>query len=115
MSIEKKIEQLVSKFPQLPTPSYWNKYEKIRYYFNKKEGVQDYTFFIDFTEGKNPHLLLKQNAIWHSTYPDKLEIKKLLREENGINKISIPKVSSEFLYFLVSSNSEIFIYKYLKN
>ena len=60
MIIEKKIEQLVSKFPQLPTPSYWNKYEKIRYYFNKKEGAQDYTFFIDFTEKNNPQILLNR-------------------------------------------------------
>lgn len=65
MIIEKKIEQLVSKFPQLPTPSYWNKYEKIRYYFNKKEGAQDYTFFIDFTEKNNPQILLNRlNFRW---------------------------------------------------
>ncbi|MBY8988932.1 MAG: hypothetical protein KGD61_10800 [Candidatus Lokiarchaeota archaeon] len=96
MSLEKEIGELVSKFPRLPAPSYWNKYEKIRYYFNKKEGAQDYTFFIDFTEKENPQLILKQNALWHSTYPDKQEIQKILRQEIGIKKNLILEVRSEF-------------------
>ncbi|KKN21252.1 hypothetical protein LCGC14_0927240 [marine sediment metagenome] len=111
MSIEEKIKQLGKKFPQLPKPSLWEKYDKKRYYFNKKVGGQDNTFFIDFTEINNPQLLLKQNTVWYSTYPDRIEIQNFLRQQTSSKKKLIPKASSEFYQVDTVKLGKIYCYK----
>ena len=80
----KAIEQLRNKFPQLPMPSFWNKHEMKRYYFNKKEGAQDYTFFIDFIDDGNLKLLQKNGALWHSSFPSKQDILEFLEQQESI-------------------------------
>ena len=69
MDFEKIIEKLNNKFPQLPKPTYWEKHGKKRFYFNKEESNQDYTFFIDLTVSGKIELRQKPSTLWHSAYP----------------------------------------------
>lgn len=78
MNFEKIIEKLMNKFPELPTPNYWEKHEIKRFYFNKKEDNQDFTFFIDVTDINNIKLRQKQNTVWHSSFPKKQVVENFL-------------------------------------
>jgi len=111
MNFKDIIEKVKENFPQLPQPKFWEGHGKKRYYFNNIEDTQDYTFFIDFTDEDNPKLLQKQNALWHSTFPSKQELQDFLRQENGVKKISIPKVISEFYHVNTDKFGKIYSYE----
>ncbi|MFX0066160.1 MAG: Piwi domain-containing protein [Candidatus Hermodarchaeota archaeon] len=54
-----KIKEFVtifrSLFPPLPKPKLWEKHNKTRLYFNKRENGADFSFYIDFSSGR-PYL-----------------------------------------------------------
>lgn len=71
---------LNKKYPQLPKPSPWNKHGFNRFYFNKKEGNIDYTFYIDIRNGNKIILRQKEMCKWYSKFPSREEIINFLNE-----------------------------------
>jgi len=74
MLLENLLNRLSEKFPNLPGPKYWEAHGKKRYYFNKKEGNQDYTFFINIIDLNRVEFGQKPNTSWHPSYPNKQEL-----------------------------------------
>ncbi len=111
MNFKQVIEKIVIKFPQLPKTSLWEKYEKKRYYYNKQEGTQDYTFFIDLTDENNPKILQKHGARWHPTFPKKHELQEFLHQTFRFKEMSFPQVSSEFYQVDVEKFGKIYCYE----
>ncbi len=100
MSLENLIGKMFEKFPTLPKPKLWEGHGKIRFYFNKKERDQDYTFFIDVTNLSNLELRQKPNSSWHPSYPNKQELIQFINQfhpkQKGDNIIAQDGVYSEF-------------------
>ena len=111
MNTKKIIENLSKKFPQLPKPKLWEKYEKKRYYYNKEENSVDYTFFIDFTDKKSPKVLQKQNSEWHRDYPKKQELEEFLMQFKVRTANMVPKIGSEFYQVNVEKLGRLYGYK----
>ena len=65
------MEKVLKQFPSIPKPKFWEKHGKKRFYFNRKERDQDYTFFIDVTNLSDTELRQKPNSSWHPSYPNK--------------------------------------------
>jgi len=84
MNIEKIIEMMCEKFPQLPSPKYWDRHGKKRFYFNKKEGNQDYTFSIDFSNGNTINIRKNPNTMWHS---NKSDMKIIAAIKRGLHRL----------------------------
>ena len=64
MNSDDIVKAIKGAFPQLPEPRLWEKNDLKRFYFNKKEGVIDYTFYIDINNNEYS-LGLKSGNIWH--------------------------------------------------
>ena len=115
MNFEKVIEKLINKFPQLPNPNYWDKHGKKRFYFNKKEGNQDYTFFIDFIDTNTIEIRQKSDTLWHSTYPKKEELMHLLNQfidKRRVDSFSIKNgVRSEFYQVNPNKLGKLYCYE----
>ncbi len=108
MNLDKIIENVVKKFPQLPKPNLWDKHGIKRFYFNKKEGNQDFTFFIDVTDIKNIQLRQKPDAIWHSSYPKKQDIENLLNQYLGKKQAGTRSIQDGVLTEFYQVNPEKF-------
>jgi len=74
------MEKVLKQFPNIPKPKFWEKHEKKRFYFNRKEIDQDYTFFIDVTNLNDIELRQKPNSSWHPSYPNKQELIQFINQ-----------------------------------
>ncbi len=94
------MEKVLKQFPNIPKPKFWEKHGKKRFYFNRKEIDQDYTFFIDVTNLSDTELRQKPNSSWHPSYPNKQEliqfINQLQLKQKKDNIIAQDGVYSEF-------------------
>ena len=91
MSLVNLMEKVFEKFPNLPKPKIWEDHGKKRFYFNKKESDQDYTFFIDVTNLSSLKLGQKPNSLWHPSYPNKQEL------IHFINQFHIKQEGNDFI------------------
>ncbi len=94
------MEKVLKQFPNISKPKFWEKHGKKRFYFNRKEIDQDYTFFIDVTNLNDIELRQKPNSSWHPSYPNKQEliqfISQLQLKQKKDNIIAQDGVYTEF-------------------
>jgi len=94
------MEKVLKQFPNIPKPKFWEKHGKKRFYFNRKDIDQDYTFFIGVTNLSDIELRQKPNSSWHPSYPNKQEliqfINQLQLKQKKDNIIAQDGVYTEF-------------------
>ena len=114
MSLENLMEKVFEKFPNLPKPKFWEGHGKKRFYFNKIESDQDYTFFLDVTNLNNFELRQKPNSSWHHSYPNKQELIHFVNQfhpkQKGNNIIAQDGVYSEFYKINPGKLGKIYCY-----
>ncbi len=115
MNLDELITTICNKFPQLPKPQLWEKYDLKRLYFNKKEGDNNYTFYIGILEGNVLILRLNREAKWYENYPSKQTITEFLvtlkdRREKQIFTIE-EGVTSEFYEINLEKFKKLFCYE----
>jgi len=114
MNLDELIGTINKTFPQLPRPRLWEKYDHERLYFNKTEGDEDYTFYIDISNDDVFTLRLKRNCKWNKNYPSKqiiIEFLDKFKEERERQIFAIADgVTSEFYELNLQKFKKLFCY-----
>ena len=111
----KWLDEILKKFPNIPKPNYWEGHGMNRYYFNKKERNQDYTFFINIRDNGSLELKQKAGSLWHPSYPKKEELTTfLIRLDNKSQKFDInikDGVKTEFYQIDLEKFGKLYCYR----
>ena len=115
MNLDELIKTISNKFPQLPKAQLWEKYDRRRLYFNKIEGDDDYTFYIDISDDNVFMLRLKPNSKWNKNYPSKQNIIDFLDTLRGEREKQTRAISdgvtSEFYELNLQNFENLFCYE----